>query len=79
MQRGFSARAIGLSFVATAKFKKFAFVDEDLVRAGYRKILPSKAQYYQSHLCRACQLYIVDYSILYSRKEAEQLIKSYQV
>ena len=61
-QPGFAGRSIGLSFIAPEKFAKNVFIDEDLVRSGLRKLLPAKAEYYRSYLCRSCQLYLIDYS-----------------
>lgn len=75
---GFAARAIGLSFVEPEKFDHWAFIDEDIAKAGVRKYLPSRAQYYRSYLCRSCKLYLVDYSTIYSRHEAEDLLRSLQ-
>jgi len=37
MERGFSARAAGLSFIAPEKFNRYAFLDEDIAQAGLRK------------------------------------------
>jgi hypothetical protein len=54
------------------KQNNFAFIDEDLAQAGWRKFLPSKAEYFRSFLCRSCKLYVVDYSKSLSRPEAEQ-------
>jgi len=73
---GFTAKASGLSFVAPEKFKQFAFVDEDLAKAGLTKLLPSKATYFRSYLCRVCELYLVDFGTTLSRQEAEQVAES---
>jgi hypothetical protein len=72
LQAGFAAKAAGLSFVAPDKFKRFVFLDEDLGKAGWTKLLPSWAKYFRSHLCRGCELYLVDYSACLSRHEAER-------
>ncbi len=76
MQDGFAGKAAGLSFVAREKFERFAFIDEDVSGAGLKKLFPWKAEYYDSYLCRSCELYIIDFSMTLSRVEAEQLIKS---
>ncbi|MCE9562168.1 MAG: hypothetical protein K8U57_08955 [Planctomycetes bacterium] len=73
---GFAAKASGLSFVAPDKFNQFAFVDEDLAKAGLTKLLPSKAKYFRSYLCRGCELYLVDYGTVLSRHEAERVAES---
>lgn len=73
---GFAARSAGLSFVAPDKLKQFAFLDEDLSGAGLTKLLPSKAAYFRSHLCRGCELYLIDFSTALSGHEAERLADS---
>jgi hypothetical protein len=65
-----------LSFVAPAKLERFLFVDEDLAEAGLGKLLPSLAAYLRSYLCRACELYLIDYSKSFNRDEARQLAES---
>ena len=72
MEAGFAHKTAGLSFVAPDKLDHFIFIDEDLAQAGWRKFLPSKAEYFRSFLCRSCKLYVVDYSRSFSRQEAEQ-------
>ncbi len=76
LSAGFASKAAGLSFVAPDKLKHFAFLDEDLSGAGLSKLLPSKAKYFRSHLCRGCELYLIDFSAVLSREEAEQLAGS---
>ncbi len=79
LERGFAVKTAGLSFVQPSKFKKFAFVDDDLQRVGFlAKFLPSRAQYSPSSLCRSCQVYIVDYGTVLSRRQADQVARSLQ-
>ena len=66
----------GLSFVAPDKLKQYAFLDEDLSGAGLTKLLPSKATYFRSYLCRGCELYIIDYSTALGRQDAERVAES---
>lgn len=73
LKAGFSARAMGISFIEPEKFQNFAFVDEDVSGAGLSKVLPSKAAYFRAYLCRACELILIDYSRTYSREEANAL------
>jgi hypothetical protein len=73
---GFAAKGTSLSFVAPDKLKQFAFVDEDLARAGWSKLLPTKARYFRSYLCRGCELYLVDYGTTLGRQEAERVVES---
>jgi hypothetical protein len=75
-EQGLCHRATGLSFVAPGKLAKFVSIDEDLAKAGLRRFLPSPAQYYRSYLCRACNLYIVDYGISLSSSAAKELAAS---
>src|SRR5260370_24784761 len=75
-EQGFCHREIGFSFVAPGKLAKFVSIDEDLAKAGLRKFLPSKAEYYRSYLCRACSLYVVDYSASLNSAEAKDLAAS---
>lgn len=73
LERGFTAKASGLSFVPLAKFKQFAFADEDLNRRSLlARLLPSSARFSPSFICRACQLYLVDYGMVLSRREANE-------
>ena len=77
LERGFAAKVAGLSFVQPAKFKKFAFVDEDLQRVGFlAKFLPSRARYSPSFLCRGCHVYLVDYGTILSRRSANEAARS---
>jgi hypothetical protein len=76
LDAGFAVRWAGLSFVTPAKFRKHMFVDEDLSRAGLRKLLPWNAAYYESYLCRTCKLYLVDYGETYSRRQAREIAAS---
>lgn len=73
LQAGFASKTVGLSFVAPAKLERFLAVDEDLTEAGLSKFLPSKAEYFRSYLCRACELYVVDYSVTLDRHSAKQV------
>ena len=72
-EKGFCHRAKGLSFVSVEKLKSFVSIDEDLAKAGLRKLLPSKAEYYSSFLCRKCNLYFVDYGTSLSSAEAKAI------
>lgn len=76
MEQGYFARASGLSYIKPEQFKKFAFRDVDLVKAGFRKFLPSKAEFYISYLCNRCNWYSVDFSKSFSRKEVNTLCTS---
>jgi hypothetical protein len=73
---GFSGKGIGLSFIAPEKFERFAFLDEDLAKSGLRKLLPSKAEYFRSYLCRSCELYLIDFGTTLDRGQAEQVARS---
>lgn len=73
LERGFTAKASGLSFVPVKKFKRFAFVDEDLNRRSLlARLFPSRARFSPSFICRSCQLYLVDYGTVLSRRQANE-------
>jgi hypothetical protein len=73
LERGFAVKTASLSFARADKFKNFAFADEDLQRVGLlAKILPSRARFCPSFLCRTCQLYVVDYGTTLSRRDANE-------
>ncbi len=76
LEAGFAAQAIGLSFGAPENFERFAFLDEDLAKSGLRKLLPSKAEYFRSYLCRSCELYLIDFGTTLDRRQAEQVARS---
>lgn len=75
MEAGFASRATPLSFVAFGEVDRVVFKDEDLVKAGWRMLLPSRARYFRSYLCRACKLYVIDYAKTYTRREAEGIAR----
>ena len=77
LERGFAVKSVPLSFARPDKFKKFAFVDEDLQRVGFfAKVFASPAQYCPSFLCRACRFYLVDYGTTLSRRDANEAARS---
>ncbi len=79
LDQGFAVKTSGLSFVQPSKFKRFAFVDEDLQRVGFlAKFLPSRARYSPSFLCRGCKVYFVDYGTVLSRRQADQAAQALQ-
>ena len=69
MEAGFAHKAAGLSFVAADKLQHFIFLDEDVAKAGWSKLLPSVAGT-SGLLCCSCELYIIDYSSILDRDEA---------
>ena len=73
LEPGFAGKAIGLSFIAPEKLKRFSFIDEDLASSGLAKILPSKWAAFPSYVCRSCKLYLIDYSKTIGRTEAKQM------
>jgi hypothetical protein len=76
MEKGFSIKTQGLSWIPAEKMKQFAFLDKDLNEAGLKKFFPSKAAYDLSYHCSNCKIYIVDYGKSYSRAEANELAES---
>jgi hypothetical protein len=76
MEKGFSARTHGLSWIPGEKMKHNAFIDKDLNEAGLKQYFPSRATYDLSYHCPNCKIYIVDYSQPYSRAQANELVGS---
>lgn len=76
MEHGFSASAVGLSWISADSLRQFAFVDKDLNEAGWKKYLPSKAEYTMSHRCIECGIVTVDYGTRLSSKEAKALAQT---
>ena len=77
LDAGFAHRNLGLSFISPEKLDRFVSVDEDVAKAGLLpRVLPWKAAYLRSYLCRGCELYMVDYGKTLSRTEAKKLAKS---
>lgn len=75
-ENGFLSRTAGLSFASAKNFEQHTFLDEDIVQAGLKKILPSKGEWYRSYLCRSCEVYLVDYSVSLDRQEVNELANS---
>jgi len=59
------------------KFEAFAFIDEDLVEAGLRVLLPWKAEYFRSYVCRACEFYLIDFGTRLNRAQAGEIAQSH--
>jgi hypothetical protein len=76
MERGFSVRNHGLSWITSRKIKQFALLDKDLNEAGMRQFLPAKAAFDLSYHCPDCKIYIVDYAQSLSKEEANALAQS---
>lgn len=76
MERGFSPRNMGLSWIALEKLRQFIFQDEDLVGSGLKKVLPARAEYDLTYRCPQCQVYVVDYSRAVSSEEARALAEA---
>lgn len=76
LERGFAHKTLGLSFVAPDKLEQFFSLDEDLAHSGLRKLLPSKAEYFRSYLCRTCELYLIDYGTTLDQAQARRLAHS---
>ncbi len=76
MDPGFASRNTGLSHIAPEKFERFAFLDEDVAEAGLREFIPWKGECFRSYLCRACELYLIDYGTSLSRAQADGIAKS---
>ena len=73
MEQGFYLRTSGLWYVRPEKLRRFVFKCEDLVKSGFRKILPSRAEYYLAFLCEECKFFAVDFSKSLNTAEAKKL------
>lgn len=73
MTNGYSSANTPLSWVEAEKFESFAFTDKDLAHVGMKSLLPSAAQYFKSAHCPDCKVVTIDYSVKYSRKQAESI------
>jgi hypothetical protein len=76
MEKGFSVRNQGLSWIPAKKMKHFVFIDKDLNEAGLKQYFPARAAYDLSYHCPNCKIYIVDYSKSFSRAEVNELAES---
>jgi hypothetical protein len=76
LQAGFAHRAIGLSFISPEKLEQFVSLDEDLAQSGLRKLLPSRAEYFRSYLCRGCEVYVIDFGMVLGHTQAKELARS---
>jgi len=74
MDLAFCARASGLSYAKPDDFMNKVFMDEDLSKAGLRKLIPWKGEWHRAHICEACGVYTIQYAVSYSREEVEKLI-----
>jgi hypothetical protein len=83
LEAGFAQKQTGVYFVASDKLNRFIFVGEDLaLSAGLKsrlyglvkKVLPSRAEYFRSYLCRSCELYLIDYSTTIGHAQAKELL-----
>ncbi len=75
LEDGFAIKNVGLSFVEPSKLEKLLSMDEDISGAGYTKFLPAKAEYFDSYLCRRCEMYLIDYSTSLDRNQARELAR----
>ena len=76
LERGFSHRNQGLSWITPESMKHFVFLDKDLNEAGFKKYLLAKAEYDLSYHCPNCKILIVDYSTSVSLAKAKELAAS---
>jgi len=73
MQKGFTLRAYGLWHIPAEQVGNAVIKEQDLVKAGWRKFFPSKAEFYRANLCEACKVFTVDYSESLTQQEATSL------
>jgi hypothetical protein len=76
LEAGFAHKVSGLSFVTPDRLNRFISVGEDLARlAWWKKVVPSRAEYFRSYLCRSCELYLIDYSTTIGHAQAKELLR----
>lgn len=68
MMSGYSAASSSLSWIEAERFLRFAFMDEDLAKAGLRTLFPWKGEYFRAFNCTECKIVLVDYSEKVDRK-----------
>jgi hypothetical protein len=74
MKPAFCNRGTGLSYTDPSQYKNFVFKDNDLSKAGFRRLIPWKGEWHTAHICKNCGVYTIEYSQAYTRKEVEALI-----
>ena len=72
---GFAARSAGLSFVRRETFEAHAPQDEELTGPS-RPGMFSDPEYLDSYLCRACELYVTDFSKSLKVSDVEAIIEA---
>ena len=73
MQLGFTLRAYGLWYIPAKQVGNVVIKEKDLVKAGWRRFFPSKAEFYRAHLCEACKVFAVEYSESLTQQEDARL------
>jgi len=76
MRPAFCNRAAGLSYTDPSQFENFVIKDSDLLKAGFRKLIPWKGEWFKAHICKDCGVYTIEYTKAYSRKDVEALISA---
>ena len=76
-EQGLSIRSYGLPFYKPDVFANFVVTGEDLNRRSMiAKLLPTRARWSKAHVCRSCQVAVVEYGTSLSHKEAQQFAAS---
>ncbi|MEE2825913.1 MAG: PF20097 family protein [Planctomycetota bacterium] len=75
MVSGFSVANAPISWVEQQQFQSLVFLDRDLSNSGWRKYLPSKAEYFAAERCVLCQVIVIDHSTRMDRATVEAEIE----
>lgn len=77
MERGFTGRAVELTHIPPLKLKRWAFVHGPVQRRNWLRsnFWIGLARYSPSFICRSCQLYMVDYGISWTQREAKEIAR----
>ena len=77
MKRGFTSRAVDLAHIPPEKLKKWAFIHDPLQGGNLlrRTFWAGKARYSPSFICRACQIFLVQYGVSWEQAEARRIAR----
>ena len=77
MEHGLSIRNADLPFYRPESFANFVLIGRDLNRNSLlTRLFPSRARFSKAHVCRSCQVAIVEYGTSFTRREANELAAS---
>jgi hypothetical protein len=80
MECGFTGRAVELTHIPPPKLKRWAFIHDPVQRQNWRwtAFWIGAARYSPSFICRDCQVYMVEYGISWTQKEAREIARQFE-